>query len=235
LPKIPWEEMAQDTCFHEAAHAVFVHHHKDFELRYVEVDVKGDGTRQNITWYSGHPLVPDLHAAKDLAVMYLAGEYAVYRGRFGDERRGYEPFEEFMEQADPEHRFRDLGGYDNLGRLLTEYANYHRGEGEWREYREEYGGDGMDALVNLRVVASHASLFVEGMPSPEQVPGGENMLRWRDLRNCYEDASREAFRFLAERWAEIDAIAKRLMQTGHLDSSEVARTVEAIREVDEGA
>jgi len=61
------------------------------------------------------------------------------------------------------------------------------------------------------------------------------MLRWSDLRICYEDASQGAFRFLDERWAEIDAVAKRLMQTGHLDDSEVARAVEAVREEKEGA
>ena len=59
MPRTPWEELVRDTCYHEAAHSVFVHHHPDFALRYVEVDLKGDGTRQDITWYSGHPLMPD--------------------------------------------------------------------------------------------------------------------------------------------------------------------------------
>ncbi len=230
MAKTPREEIARDTCYHEAAHSVFVHHHSDFGLRYVEVDLKGDGSRQDITGYSGHPLMPNLRQAKDLAVMCLAGEYAVWRGRFGHKRGGYEPFERFAEDADPERRLRDLGDYDDLGRLLQGYADYYRGEGGWREYREEYGGDGADALVNLCVVASHARMFAQQVPSPEEVPGGNDMLRWCDLRNCYEDASHEAFRFLDERWAEIDALAKRLMQMGHLDGSEVARLVEGVDE-----
>ena len=31
-------EIARETCYHEAAHAVFVHHHPDLQLRYVEVE-----------------------------------------------------------------------------------------------------------------------------------------------------------------------------------------------------
>ena len=108
LSKMPWEEMVRGTCYHEAAHAVFVHHYEDFVLRDVEVNPKGDGTRQDITRYSGHPSLPSPQQAKDLATMYLAGEYAVYRGCFGDERGGYEPFEEFAEDADPEGSLRDL-------------------------------------------------------------------------------------------------------------------------------
>jgi hypothetical protein len=228
LPQTPWAEMARNTCYHEAAHAVFVHHHENFELRYVEADLKGDGTGQDITWYSGHPLAPSLQQAKDLAVMCLAGEYAVHRGLVGDGRSGYEPFEEFVEDADPEHRFRDVADYDNPAELVKEYADYTLEKGEWEEYREEYGGDGMDALVNLRVATSYARMFVEKVHSPEQAPGSKDMLRWSDLRTCYEDASRGAFRFLDERWAEIDAVAKRLMQAGHLDGSEVARILESV-------
>jgi hypothetical protein len=227
--------MVRGTCYHEAAHAVFVHHHEDFELRYVEVDLRGDGTAQDMTRHSGHPVMPSLPQAKDLAVMCLAGEYAVYRERSSEGRRGYEPYEDFVEDADPERRFRDLGDYGNPGELLKEYADFSRGEGEWEEYREEYGGDGMEALVNLRVVTSYAQMFVERVPSPEQAPGGKDMLRWSDLRNCYEDASRGAFRFLDERWVEIDAVAERLMRAGHLDGGEVARIVEAVWKKKEGA
>ena len=179
--------------------------------------------------------MPDLPQAKDRAVMCLAGEYAVWCVRFGDERGGYEPFERFAEDADPERRFRDLGDYENLGRLLEEYADYSREEGEWRECREVYGGNSMDALANLRVVASYARTFAQQVPSLEQVPGGKDMLRWSDLRKCYEDASQEAFRFLEERWAEIDAVANRLVQTAHLDGSEIAGIVHAVREEKGGA
>ena len=162
--------------------------------------------------------------------MCLVREYAVWRGRLGDERRGYEPFEEFVEDADPECRLRDLGDYDDLGRLLKEYADYFQAEEGWREYREEYGGDSADALLNLCIMASYARSLVRKGSSPEELPGGKDMLRWCDLRNCYEDASQEAFRFLDERWAEIDAVANRLMQTGHLDGNAVAHFVEAVDE-----
>lgn len=235
MPDTPWEEMVRGTCYHEAAHAVFVHHHEDFELRYVEVDLRGDGTAQDMTRYSGHSMMPSLPQARSLAVMCLAGEYAVYCERSSEGRRGYEPYEDFVEDADPEHRFRDVADYDNPAELVKEYADYTLEKGEWGEYREEYGGDGMDALVNLRVVTSYARMFVEKVPSPEQVPGGKDMLQWSDLRNCYEDASREGFQFLDERWAEINAVAKRLMRAGHLDSSEVARIVEALGKKKEGA
>jgi hypothetical protein len=79
-------------------------------------------------------------------------------------------------------------------------------------------------------MASYARSLVRKVSSPEELPGGKDMLRWCDLRNCYEDASQEAFRFLDERWAEIDAVANRLMQTGHLDGNAVARFVEAVDE-----
>ena len=33
---ISWEESVRHTCYHEAAHAVFMHHYPDLQLRFVE-------------------------------------------------------------------------------------------------------------------------------------------------------------------------------------------------------
>jgi len=90
-------------------------------------------------------------------------------------------------------------------------------------------------IVSMTTAIDGRPVKYVGVVTGEAVLGGEDMLRWSDLRICYEDASQGAFRFLDERWAEIDAVAKRLMQTGHLDDSEVARAVEAVREEKEGA
>jgi hypothetical protein len=166
----------------------------------------------------------------DYAVLSLVGEYAIYRARPNDKRTGYKSFEEFMEDADPEGVFRDLNEHGSPGQLYRERLRYLKNEGEWKWYRVEYSGDDMDALVDLRLVTSLARVIVEGSPSPEQISGGKDFLRWRELRSCYTDAAQMAFRFLDERWTEINTVAKRLMEVGHLDGSEVSRIVESVRE-----
>ncbi len=126
--------------------------------------------------------------------------------------------------------FRDLNEYDTPMELYMERLRYLKNEEEWDLYRFEYSGDEMDALVELRLVTSVARLIVEGSPSPEQIPGGKDILRWRELRSCYTDAAERALGFLDERWPEISAVAERLIEVGHLDGSEVCRIVESVRE-----
>jgi hypothetical protein len=225
-----YAEMARDSCYHEAAHAVFVHHHPDLLLRYVEVNLEPEDGRQNITFHSGTLAFPNEWQAMDYAVLSLVGVYADYRARPGDKRTGYTSFEEFIENADPEGMFRDLNEYGNLGQLYTERLSYLNYEGDWEWYRTEYSADHMDALANLRLVSSLARMIVERSPSPEQISGGEDFLRWRELRSCYTDAAKRAFRFLDEWWPEIKAVAERLMEVGHLDESDVSRIVESVRE-----
>jgi hypothetical protein len=223
-----YAEMARDTCYHEAAHAVFVHHHSGLQLRYVEVNLEPEDSRQDITFYSGTHTYPAVWQAMDYAVLGLVGEYAVYRARPDDKRTGYKSFEEFMEDADPEGMFRDLNEYGNPDELYTERLRYLKNEEEWKWYRLDYFGDEMSVLVDLRLVTSLARKIVEGSPSPQQIPGGKDLLRWRELRSCYMDAAQRAFRFLDERWPEINAVAERLMEVGHLDGSEVCRIIESV-------
>jgi hypothetical protein len=223
-------EMARDTCYHEAAHAVFVHHQPGLQLRYVEVHLEPEDGRQDFTFFSGTRTFPDTREAMDYAVLGLVGEYAVYRARPDDKRTGYKSFEEFMEDADPEDVFRDLNEYDNLHQLYIERLRYLRNEEEWERYQLDYSGDKMDALVDLRLVTGLARSIVEEWPSLEQIPGGQDFLRWRELRSCYADATQRAFEFLDKRWPEINAVAERLMEVGHLDGSEVCRIVESVSE-----
>jgi hypothetical protein len=113
-----YARMARETCYHEAAHAVFVHHCPHLELRYVEVSLKREDDRQDITSYSGTSAMPWVREAMDYAVLTLVGEYAVYRARPDDKRTGHKSFENFMEDADPDGVFRDLDEYDyNLNEL----------------------------------------------------------------------------------------------------------------------
>jgi hypothetical protein len=209
---------------------VFVHHHPDLQLRYVEVKLeRGDG-RQDFTSYSDARAYPDVRQAMDYAVLSLVGEYAVYRASPDDERTGYKSFEKFMEDADPENVFRDLNEYGNLGELYIERLRYYNNEEEWERYRFDYSGDDMDALVDLRLVTSLARMILEESPSPEQISGGKDFRRWRELRSCYTDATQRAFRFLDERWPEINAVAERLTEVGYLDDSEVCRIIASVRE-----
>ena len=209
---------------------MFVLPHPYLQLRYVEVNFEPEDGRQDITYYSGIRTIPNVREGMDYVVLRLVGEYAVYRARPDDKRTGNKSFEEFMENADPEGMFRDLNEYDNPFQLYTERSRYFNNKEEWEWYRDEYPGDDMDALVDLRLVSSLARMIVEQSHSPEKMWGAKDLLRWRDLRSCYTDAAQRAFRFLDEQWPEINAVAERLMEVGHLDGSEVSRIVESVGE-----
>src|SRR5215218_2908743 len=229
-----YARMDRETCYHEAAHAVFVHHCPHLELRYVEVNLEpGDG-RQDITFYSGTRPFPSVQQAMDYAVGSLVGEYAVYRARSDDERTGYKSFEDFMEDADPDSEFRDLNEYENSSQVLIERRLYLRNaEEEWKWYDPELSNDDTTALIELRFVTYRARESVEAstsLESLEQFQDGKDLLRWKELRSCYTDAAQRAFGFLDERWPEISVVAERLMEVGHLDGSEVCRIIESLRE-----
>ena len=224
----------RDTCYHEAAHAVFVHHCPHLELRYVEVNLEPRDGRQDIAFYSGTRTFPSVQQAMDYAVGSLVGEYAVYRARSDDERTGYKSFEDFMEDADPDGEFRDLDEYENSAQVLIERRWYLTNEEEkWNWDEPEFLNDDRKVLIELRFVTYQARESVESSPSLEsleQFQDGKDLLRWRELRSCYTDAAQRAFGFLDEQWAEISAVAERLMAVGHLDGSAVCRIVESVRE-----
>jgi hypothetical protein len=225
-----YAEMARDTCYHEAAHAVFVHHHPDLQLRYVEVNLEPEDGRQDIAYYSGTRTLPDVRQAMDYAVLSLVGEYAVYRSRPEDERTGYKSLAEFTEDAYPEEMLPGLDEHDGPASLYEERLHFMKREGEWKWYCEDYdAGDELSALVNLRLVVSLARLIVETSPSAaRQVKGYEDFIKWSTLQGCYTDAAQRAFRFIDERWTEISAVAKRLMENGRLEGSDVARIIESL-------
>ena len=225
----------RDTCYHEAAHAVFVHHCPHLELRYVEVNLEPRDGRQDIAFYSGTRTFPSVQQAMDYAVGSLVGEYAVYRARSDNERTGYKSFEVFVEDADPDGEFRDLDEYDyNLMELYMERLQCLRHLEEERErYEPEFSIDDREALIDLRFVTRQARMSVESSPSLEsleQFQEDKDLLRWRELRSCYSDAAQKAFGFLDERWAEINAVAEPLMEVGRLEGSEVCHIIESLRE-----
>lgn len=225
------EEQVRLACYHEAAHAVFVHDHPEMSLRYVEASLGPGDERQDITCHSVPRVSYSPHQPMGFAVFSLVARYAEFRALAPDDgRTGYMPFEEFMENADPDAMFPGLDEYGNPLQLLEERSRYVTREEEWGWYRDDYGGDDMDTLVQLRVAAGLARAFAGAAPSPEQLPGGTDWLRWRDLRTCYEDANQAASQFVGARWAEISMVAGRLMQAGHLDGSEVAHIIEEVRE-----
>jgi hypothetical protein len=172
-----------------------------------------------------------------MAVFAFVGEYAVYRSLPNDPRTGYKPFEEFMDCADPMGEFAALDEYDDKPVMLFEERwRYLRGEGEWNDDLYE-GGDNTDALVDLRLAAGLARAFVDLIPEHElpehQLPEYRDMLRWRDLRSCYEDATQAAFSFIDDLWPEIEAVAEALHSKGRLSAVEVAAIIERVKQGEE--
>jgi hypothetical protein len=232
--RVNYTDQTWHTCYHEAAHAVYATCHPVLELRDVEVSLEpGDG-RWDITRFSGVPLFLDSYGAMGMAVLAFVGEYAVYRAFPDDPRTGYMPFEEFMYCADPEEEFDALDEYDNPFMLLEERSRYLKGEGECDSL---YDGDDRDALVDLRLAAGLARTFVDQVPElqiPEhQIPYYQDMLRWRDLPSCYEDATQAAFDFIDNLWPEIEAVAEALHSKGKLSGPEFVAVIDRVKRGEE--
>jgi hypothetical protein len=66
-----------------------------------------------------------------------------------------------------------------------------------------------------------------------QLPEYRDMLRWRDLRSCYEDATQAAFSFIDDLWPEIEAVAEALHSKGRLSAVEVAAIIERVKQGEE--
>ena len=96
-----WEEMQLETCYHEAAHAVF-DHHNGFIVRRVYVTEK-----LNAMCVTAEPTDPDPEQAFALACSLLAGEYSVDRSR-GSPLRTL-TFEEFVAEAEEMWELREWG------------------------------------------------------------------------------------------------------------------------------
>ena len=100
--KVDREEMRIDTCYHEAAHAVF-DYLAESTIRYVYV------TEQlNAMCVSATPVNPYPWQAMDQAVGLFAGEIAVHR-RSGQQKPP-EPFDEFVSDEDLYEEMFELEG-----------------------------------------------------------------------------------------------------------------------------
>jgi hypothetical protein len=96
------EEMRVDTCYHEAAHAVFDYHAR-LTIRHVYVTEEGDAM-----CVSAVPVNPYPWQAMDHAVGLFAGEIAVYRRRGC--QRPFVPFDEFVSDEDAYEELAELEG-----------------------------------------------------------------------------------------------------------------------------
>jgi hypothetical protein len=90
--EIVLEQARIDTCYHEAAHAVF-DYDAGLTIRFVYVTEK-----LNAMCVSAEPVNPYPWQAMDLAVGLFAGEIAVYRRSGG--HKSHVPFDEFVSEEE---------------------------------------------------------------------------------------------------------------------------------------
>ena len=108
--KLDLEQARIDTCYHEAAHAVF-DYQAGLTIRYVYVTEK-----LNAMCVSAKPVNPYPWQALDEAVGLFAGEIAAYR-RSGEQRPSM-PFDEFVSIHT---RQREIRHDDGRWRLLDDF------------------------------------------------------------------------------------------------------------------
>lgn len=101
---IDLKEIREDTCYHEATHAVF-NYYANLTIRYVRVTAELDAI-----CVSAQPVEPYPRQAMDYAVGLFAAEYAVYHMR--GEVIPSKTFEEFVADAEAAIEEAESMGYD---------------------------------------------------------------------------------------------------------------------------
>lgn len=202
-------EMWADTCYHEAAHAVFAYH-AGLTIRRVYVTEELDGE-----CVSAHPVEPLPWQGIPLAAGCLAGEYAVCH-RHGKDIK-HKPFDEQVEYAmwaeKEAEEFDDKEALDcddvRALRVLQRVAESPQTKAAMRQLEQQ--------IEQQR----NAELPARAPPSPSIPP-------WEDVEKSYKLACEEAARNIELWWNEIQAVAEKLVEVGSLDGDECVKLLEAV-------